>query len=265
MAPTTGPGTAGGIARQAVLERADLILVAGGDGTVNETLNGMLPGEVPLAILPCGTANVLAKELRIGSSMREAAGRLAEWEPKRISVGVLRTRWRAVSRYFLLMAGAGFDAHLVNSVDPGLKHRHGKLAYWVAGFREAVRRWEEFNVRLDGRDFLCSFALASRVRNYGGTFEIARHASLFQDDFAIVLFEGSNSLRYSKYLVGVMAGRLDGMKGVTILRSQSIELYGPSDQSVYVQVDGEAAGRLPATIEIVPGALTLLVPPHFSG
>ncbi len=263
--PTTGPGTAGDIARRGIRDGADLVLVAGGDGTINETLNGMVTSEVPLGILPCGTANVLGNELGLDPRLEKTARELSTWEPKRISAGMLCTGGGTVSRHFLLMAGAGFDAHIVHSLNPELKERHGKLAYWITGFREVGRRLEEFNARVGERDFQCSFALASHVRNYGGTFEIARQASLFRDDFDIVLFEGANALIYAKYLAGVMTRGLDRMKGITTLRSERVELYGPADQRIYLQVDGEAAGRLPATIETVPNALTLLVPPRFAG
>lgn len=263
--PTRGPGTAGGIAQQSIRDGADLILVAGGDGTVNEALNGIVPASVPLGIIPTGTANVLACELGLRGGMARVARQVSEWVPRRVSVGLLRTGSGAISRYFLLMAGIGFDAHIVYSLDPALKKQHGKLSYWITGLREMGRKLEQFEVRAGDRSYSCSFALASRVRNYGGTFEIARQASILRDDFALVLLAGANSLRYLQYLAGVVTGKLEGMKGISTLHARSIEVYGPAHQRVYVQVDGEAAGRLPATIEIVPDALTLLVPPAFKG
>ncbi len=122
-----------------------------------------------------------------------------------------------------------------------------------------------FSVDVDGRKMRCSFALLSRVRNYGGDFEIARDVTLFDDYFEVVLFEGASSLRYIPYLAGVAANRLHGMKGVTVMRGQHVTLEKPDDSRVYVQVDGESAGHLPAEIRIVPRALTLLVPPEYKG
>jgi YegS/Rv2252/BmrU family lipid kinase len=262
---TRGPGTGGEIAREKVQSGADLILVAGGDGTVNEVMNGMVHTAVPLGVLPGGTANVLATELGIRGRMEKVARCVREWIPRRVSVGLLHASSGMISRYFLLMAGVGFDAHIVNSVHPGLKRQHGTLSYWMAGFGELGRRLEEFDVRVNGRSFRCSFALASRVRSYGGSVAIARHASLFSDDFGVVLLEGSNTFRYLKYLAGVLTNRLERMEGISFLRAERIEFSGPADQRVHVQVDGEAAGYLPASVEIVPDALTLLTPAPFAG
>jgi diacylglycerol kinase (ATP) len=98
--------------------------------------------------------------------------------------------------------------------------------------------------------------LVSRVRNYGGDMEIASGASLLSDDFEVVLFEGSNPLRYAAYMTAVTLGQVKSMPGVRTLRSQRVEFLGDA----HLQIDGEYGGRLPATLEMVPDALTLLVP-----
>jgi diacylglycerol kinase family enzyme len=131
VTPTTGPGTAGSIAREAIGRGADLVLAAGGDGTVNEVVEGMVHSSVPLAVLPGGTANVLATEMKLGSRLERVAARLPDCRPRRVSVGQL-TCAGGVTRYFLLMAGVGLDAQIVGRVDPRLKARTGKFAYWVA-------------------------------------------------------------------------------------------------------------------------------------
>jgi diacylglycerol kinase family enzyme len=103
----------------------------------------------------------------------------------------------------------------------------------------------------------CGFALASRVRNYGGDLEIARGASLYRDDFEIVLFEGQDPLRYAGYMIGVGLRQVQKMPGVTTLAAQCVEILS----SAHLQIDGEYAGRQPAHLNIEPGALTLLMPP----
>ncbi len=261
--PTEEPGDATRIAAEAAASGADLILVAGGDGTLNEAINGVAGSETPVGLLPTGTANVLACELQLGG-FETAAARVGAWIPRRVALGLLRAAG-VPPRYFLLMAGAGLDAHIVNSVSHELKRRSGKFSYWVAGAHEFTRRIDQFEARVEGVARRCGFALASRVRNYGGTLEIARTASLASDEFEVVLFEGANPLRYLKYLAGAAAGTLRNMKGITVLKARRLELLAPGDPPVYVQVDGEAAGRLPATVEIVPDALTLLVPEDFRG
>jgi diacylglycerol kinase family enzyme len=264
VAPTTGPATAGAIARQHIAEGASLIVVAGGDGTINEAAEGVVHTEVPLAVLPGGTANVLAMETKLGKRMELAAARLEECRPCRISVGHL-TCAPGVSRHFLLMAGIGLDAHIVRHVNPGLKARTGKFAYWVAGWSLLGRKLAQLDVEIDGRGYgQCSFALASKVRNYGGDYEIAREVTLFDDCVEVVLFEGRSSVPYVKYFAGMALNRLKGMKGVTVLRGRHLKLrpHG-DDEPAWVQIDGELGGYLPAEIRIVPDSLTLLVPPGY--
>jgi len=271
--PTTGRGTATGIARDALERGADLILVAGGDGTINEVVNGMVHSEVPLGILPAGTANVLATELGAGKTMEQAAEALMDCTQERIALGLLYGATTGGSgldhelldapRYFLLMAGVGLDAEIVYDLNLRWKDRLGKAAYWIAGFRKLGRRLPEFTVEVEGQVFRAGFALVGRVRNYGGDLEIAPTISLFEDEFEIVLFEGENSFRYLKYMIGIGTGRHQDMRGVSILRARSCIFPAPADPRVHVQVDGEYIGTLPARVEIVPRALTLLVPPNF--
>jgi diacylglycerol kinase family enzyme len=109
---------------------------------------------------------------------------------------------------------------------------------------------------VNGDVYRCGFALASRVRNYGGDLEIATGASLASDDFEIVLFEGSNPLHYLWYMGGVLFRSLPSIKGVRLLHAGRIDFAG----NVHLQIDGEYAGRIPARFEIVPRALTLLMP-----
>ena len=238
-----------------------MIIAAGGDGTINEVANGVIGTEVPMAVIPAGTANVLAVETGIGTQVLRAAHKLETCVPERVSVGLLRNE--AEERHFLMMAGAGLDAMIVYNIDAALKARIGKAAYWVGGFSQLGRPLPEFSVHVNGHPQRCSFALASRVKNYGGDLWIARGASLFSDHFELVLFEGAHSLPYLKYMFGVVTGRLSGMSGVSIVKTNSIYLDCPEDQGIYVQVDGEFAGRLPCHLTILPRALTLLVPRSF--
>lgn len=264
MAPTEGPGTATEIAREYVRRGAGLVLAAGGDGTINEVAEGLVHTPVALGILPGGTANVLANELKLGSRLERAAERLNECRPYRISVGHVTCEGGAVSRHFLLMAGVGLDANIVYHVSLPLKARSGKLAYWVAGWGMLGRRLAEFQVDLRGIQKRFSFALVSKVRNYGGDLEIASEASLFDDRFEVVLFEGHSTLPYVKYLAGIMSKRLRGMKGVTISRAETLKFSAPQDERIYVQVDGEFAGHLPALVKVVPDALTVLLPEEYA-
>jgi YegS/Rv2252/BmrU family lipid kinase len=250
------------MARAAIDAGAKLILVAGGDGTINEVLDGMAGSSIPLGILPAGTANVLATEIGLGSDLERAARLIPQCVARRIAIGRLDSGIQP--RYFLSMAGAGFDAGIVYGLNARLKQRFGKGAYWLSGFGQALHRFPEFAVELDGSTrAICSFALVTRVRNYGGDFEIARRASLLDDRFEVVLFRGRSSLPYLKYLCGMISGRLAGMRGVTYLTARRVRVFDPADRRVYIQVDGEYAARLPAEISLAPAALTLLFPPDY--
>ena len=258
---TKGPGTATAQARNLIESGCDLIIAAGGDGTINEVANGMLHTEVPLAILPGGTANVLAREIRLPLPMERVAGQLREMHPCRVAVGALQMP--SHQRMFLCMTGAGLDAEIVSRLNLDLKAAVGKFAYYVCGFGQVFHPLTEFQVMVDGKPYEASFALISRVRNYGGDLEIARGASLLRDEFEIVLFRGTIGARYLPYLLGVALGRAHRMRGCSVVRGRSVTCTPPAGSDVYVQIDGEVAGKLPVTADIVPAALTLLVPPQY--
>jgi len=262
VVPTPGPNTAGRIAKERIEAGADLILALGGDGTLNELLPGVAHTNVPVGILPAGTANVLARELGLGYNTMRVARRIRECVPQRISLGLLRAEPNE-ERYFALMAGCGFDAHIVYRLNLPLKARLGQFAYWASSFEQLFRQLDELDVEANGETFRASFALVSRVRNYAGYLHVARRVSLLKPEFELVLFEGNSAVRYYlKYLAAIVTGRKQNVKGMTFLRA-SKAAFTSVDRRVYVQIDGEYAGRLPASVEIVPDALTLLVPPEY--
>lgn len=261
LLPTTGPNTAAGLAQEEISKGAGLVIAAGGDGTINEVANGMVGSNVPLAILPGGTANVLAHEIRMKASILTTADSLRALVPCRIALG--RLRGPGYDRCFLAMAGAGLDAQIVYDLNLDLKAAMGKLAYYVSGFSHVFQTIPQFNVEIEGKTRRCGFALVSRVRNYGGDLEIARGASLLRDDFEVVLFEGEKAFGYLRYLAAVALGRADKLKGVTVLRAKKVVCDCASDNRIQSQIDGELVCRLPIAIEIVPDALTLLVPRQF--
>lgn len=258
LVPTTGPGAAALLAKREIENGADLIIAAGGDGTINEVLNGMVHSTTPLAILPGGTANVLAHELKMRRGFLHAASAIPTLEPCRISLGVMRAP--GYERYFLLMAGIGLDAQIVYDLNLDLKAAAGKFAYYISGIMQLFRPIPQFDLIVSGKRHRCGFALISNVRNYGGDLEIARSASLLRDDFELVLFEGSGSVGYLRYLLGVALKRVERLRGCTVLRATAASCEAASDPSIYTQIDGELARRLPVSIEVEPQALTLLVP-----
>jgi diacylglycerol kinase (ATP) len=261
-APTTGPRTAGAIARTHIERGADLIIVAGGDGTINEAVEGMIGSDVPLAILPAGTANVLATEMKLGRDPVSVVRKLNEMTARRVPVGRVVLNG-GITRHFLLMAGIGLDAHIVHRVNASLKARTGKFAYWVAGWSLLGRRLAQLEVTVDGTAHPCSFALITKVRNYGGDFEIARSVTLMDDRFEVILFQGKTSFEYVKYFAGMAVNRVEGMRGVTVLRACRLSVRRTGEAHVYVQIDGEFAGEAPAEVSLGPGAVRVLVPERY--
>ena len=262
LVATTGPGSASLQAKRQIEAGCDLILAAGGDGTINEVANGMIHSGVPLAIIPCGTANVLARETHIPINMLEAAQAVFQMAPTRVAIGMLRLGGFE-QRSFLCMAGAGLDADIVCHINLDLKAALGKLAYYIGGFAQALRPLTEFEVTVDGAQYEASFALISRVRNYGGDLEIARGASLLRNEFQVVLFRGKHSLRYLPYLAAVSLRFAERINGCTFVYGRHVTCRALHGESVFAQVDGELAGTLPISAEIVPDALTLLLPASF--
>jgi diacylglycerol kinase family enzyme len=261
LAPTTGPGTAGGLAASHIQNGADLILAFGGDGTVNEIAAGMVGSTVPLAVLPGGTANVFSIETKGGTNAVRSAKKLAERVPHRIAVGRLQTAGDgATTRHFLAMTGAGLDASIVHSVNPKLKRSTGKFAYWVAGFGRFLRPLQRVTLAGNGR--VLGFVLVSRVRNYGGDLEIAKSASLLRDEFEVVTFTGTNPLVYAFYFLGVLLRIHFALPGIRVSKATHLELPEPG---AWIQADGELVGQTPASVEIVPDALTVLLPREFKG
>ncbi len=262
LVATEAAGTAGEQARHEIAAGCELIIAAGGDGTINEVVNGMLGTGVPMAILPGGTANVLAREMRIPINIAAAAAQFSQLAATEVPVGSIVLPG-SNPRCFVCMAGVGLDAEIVSRVNSQLKARTGKLAYYVSGFSNFFDPLREFDVVVDGARHLASFALITRVRNYGGDMEIARRASLLRDDFEVVLFQGRERIRYIPYLLGVAFRQVHKLQGVTVLHGNRIHCENPSGTPVYVQVDGELAGELPVTTAIQSGALTMMLPPQY--
>lgn len=262
LVATTGPGTGGAIARElAEREGVDTVIVAGGDGTINEVMNGLVHTSVAFGVLPAGTANVLANEMQIGS-WQKALAAIPQLRTVRIPVGKVVTETEG-ERYFLMMAGAGFDARMVHTVNRGLKRRLGKVAYWVAGLSQLGRNLEQMLVTVNGATHQASLCLASRVRNYGGDINIAPSIRITDDDIEVILFEGRYTAMYLAHLFSILSGRLDEADRITVLRSRHIELRSVDGEPVHLHVDGEHIGLLPATVTVEPDALNLLTPPGY--
>ncbi len=252
---TTGPADATRIARDEA-SRYDVLAVAGGDGTLNEAANGLadVVEQAPaLAVLPFGTANVLAHEIGIGSDEARIAGTAAAGNPTAIYLG------QANDRRFLLMAGVGFDAAVVAGVGAGLKRRLGKGAYVWRMVVELFRySFPVFTVTIDGVAYPCASAIVAKGHFYGGRFVCAPDAKLTDPDFQVCLFLSAGRLAVLRYAIALGMGRLHKLSDVKLLRGRDIRIDGPAGSPV--QGDGDIIATLPATLSIVSNPITVLYP-----
>lgn len=259
---TTGPGDATVLARQAVAQSRQLVIVCGGDGTVNEAVNGLACTQVPLSVLPAGTANVLAKELSLPWNLPRAAERLIHAQYRRIALGLaIPEKSSGEPRYFLSVAGAGADGALVAAVRPEIKLKAGILAYWQEGFRQLSRYdFPLFRTMLGEKVVDGSLVIVGRTKHYGGPFKITTEADLHRPEFELVFVKTRSAWRYIAYLPLIWAGQLRRAKYVEFHKANSLHCAAIGSSSVLIQVDGEPAGSLPAEFRIVPDALTLAIP-----
>ncbi len=264
-------------ARQAILNGCDTILACGGDGTVHDVLQGMVGSSAVLGVIPLGTANALAHDLRIPCEPRRAARAALTAIPRRISVGqvtVSGPQNASVTRYFTVAVGVGVDAHLFYKLHAGAKQRLGMAAYYAKAWHLwCTHRMERFQVQLspDAADEMrhasVTEMLAVRIRNFGGVLqELAPGASLERDDLRVVLCHTSNRISYLWYVTRGMLRAHWRVPGVELTYSNAVRCSIPASHSgeespkVYVEADGELVGTLPAEISMIPDALTILVP-----
>jgi len=253
---TSGCGDAERIARRAAGTGWHAIAVAGGDGTLNEVVNGLAPGAPPLLVLALGTANVLAGEIgldRVGDTGAQAA-LACEGAVARIRPGL------ANGRMFLMMAGVGFDAHVVRHVDPRTKRRLGKLAYVLQAIREAFRfTYPRYRITVDGVAHEAASVIVAKGRRYGGRHIVAPAADLAGDRFEVCLFEDTGPLAVLRYGLALLLGRLPRARGYRIVSGREVAIDGPPGDPV--QADGDIIATLPVRITVAARTIDMLVPP----
>ena len=250
LEPTKKRGDAEDLARNA---DADRIVVAGGDGTINEALNGLPESGPPLAVIPLGTANVLAHELGVAAGAEAVAQAIVEGSPREVTLGLVN------GRRFSMMAGVGFDAHVVRDVDTKLKRAIGKGAYVIETLRQLFKfRPHFYDLRIDGVAHRAASVILCNGHYYGGRFVAAPDARLDAPEFQIVLFGRAGRWATIRYAVALALGRLPSLADVTILPARVVEIDGAPDEPV--QADGDIVAHLPARFEAKPGAARLVGP-----
>lgn len=250
---TAARGDARKAAAQALAEGFDRIVVAGGDGTLNEVVNGVACPDLPIAFLPLGTVNVFALEAGIPLSLERACALAAEGTPRRITLG------RIDGELFLLMASAGWDAEAVAHVRSGLKRFIGRLAYAVSALEILLLKPPAplQLVTSAGKAFPGYGVVVSNCRYYGGRYTVTPGASMFREDLDICLLRQGGRLAMLKFAAALLLKRPLQPPLVEFFTVTEAELRG---DKVAVQVDGDAWGGLPVRVEAVPGAVAMVLP-----
>ena len=253
---TTAAGDAVEFARRAAAESYELVCAVGGDGTVNETVNGLAGSDVPLAIVPTGTVNVLAMELGIPLDPPDAVRVIEKGSLSWIDLGL------AGERYFALMAGIGMDARVVASVNPILKKTLKEAAFAVQGAVSYFTH-EEPLLRVECEE--CSvegyFAVFGNASNYGGAFGITPFADMRDGLLDVCVLKDKSFLGTAWYWLAALINSHINHPKVAYFRTEAAQVSAVEpDKEVLVQTDGEVAGKLPLECRVVPRALRVIVP-----
>lgn len=255
LAETHRSGHAETLAREAVGRGEQMVVAAGGDGTIAEVANGLLGSAASLGVIPLGTANVLAHELGLPFAPKSVAAALA--------FGRTCTLWPGQAnapdgaRLFVQMLGVGFDAHVVHNLPFRLKKLFGKGAYVMQSMRELIRyQFPVIRMRIDGVETEASSVIISKGRLYGGRFQLARDAMPNDPGFSVVLFDHSGPAATMLYGSALPLNLLGCAPGVRHVRAQRIDFI--QNQPVPAQTDGDKAGFAPLWVGNAPSPIQVV-------
>lgn len=270
MIDTAAAGDARRLAENPEVDRYAVIAVAGGDGTINEVVNGLTTrGEAspPLAIVPLGTANVLARELGLAATASAVARTIMSGRPVLLHPGQASCASDPAGdpRCFSLMAGAGFDAKVVAGVSTTLKRRLGRVAYVWRSLIEAQRyRPVRYAVEVDGASYEAASVIVTRSRHYAGPYIVAPNAALHEPVLQVCLFERWGRSQTLRFGLALLRGRLPSTVGYRVIPGQRVKVSVLSDAGELrrqpVQIDGDDALTLPVSIGLASAAVRLLQP-----
>jgi len=265
LKPTCAAGAGRPLAAEAVGEGFDIIVAGGGDGTVNEVLNGI--GDHPdgfsrarLGVLPLGTVNVFAKELEMPTGFASAWDVIERGRESVIDLAEAEftAAGHTQRRYFVQMAGAGLDSHAIELVDWEQKRKIGALAYVVAGLK-ALRGPLPQIVATDGNVTMAGeLVLIGNGHYYGGRFPLFPAGNLRDGLLEVSVFPRASVLGLLRAGWGLLTGQLYGSGGARHFRAESVNVFSPV--SVPFHVEGENVGYLPAKFSVRRQALRVIVP-----
>jgi diacylglycerol kinase (ATP) len=250
---TRGPWDAAEAARGAV-GRHPLLVVAGGDGTVNEVLNGAAGSDLPVGLVPTGTHNVLAHELGIPSDPIEAARVVCRGHSRVLDLG------RANDRYFILWTGIGFDAQVASRVKPGVKKVLGSAAFVLAALEEVLTYDPQpIRVRVDSAEEKVGyFVVVGNAKHYTRFVELTPYSDMSDGKLEVAIFKNRDLLHVVRYFLTTTWMGPGGVPDVEIVQGERVRL--DADARVLAHVDCELLGSTPIEVEVAPRAFRLLVP-----
>ncbi len=254
---TTSAGHATELAREAAQQGIDVVAACGGDGTINEVANGLAGSPTAMATIRGGTANVWAKEIGAPKKLSEAVSVIATGEVRTMDLG------RAQDRYFLLMAGVGFDASIVQRVSSRLKRWSGAVAYALPSIGRAfTHRSISADLVVDDQALSTPlyWLLLGNTRNYGGVLNLTHMAKADDGLLDVLLLKHGGPPRLAWLAVWTLFKRHQNRAEVVYKKADLVEVRTPG---LPVQIDGEYLGETPMTFGIAPGALKVIVPPDF--
>jgi diacylglycerol kinase (ATP) len=265
LKPTTGTGSARQLAADAVRDGFQTIVAAGGDGTLNEVLNGLsdAPGgfeSARLGVLPLGTMNVFARELSVPLDIKKVWPLLESGSELRLDLGCAeyQTKGGLERRYFAQLAGAGWDARSVELVNWELKKKIGPGAYVMAGFQALSGPRPKITITCGSEQHSGELILIGNGRFYGGNFPIFHKGDLQDGVLDAVVFPKVNWQTLPGHLFDFVRGRLFKEGGSIYLQGR--EFFVTSSERASLQLEGELVGELPARVFVVPKALRMVAP-----
>jgi len=246
-------------AKDAVKEKVDALAVYGGDGTLMEAISGLIGSEIPLVILPGGSANVMANELGIPTDLKEACELLSQGPlmMKSIDVGQFN------NRYFITGISIGFGADLVKGANRESKNKFGILAYFFATAAALKKlKLSHYHIKIDGKEYEVQglTCLVNNVGNLGFTkISLDKNIDISDGLLDVVVVRKANlSLLKLIFITLIKRERPDNFELVEHWQGREITIS--SSRKQVVQCDGEVLEKIPSHIKIIPGAIKVLVP-----
>ena len=232
----------------------DLIIAAGGDGTINEVINGMANSKAILVIIPFGSTNVLASELGVPSDPKMAAELITMGKKIKMDLGYAKTSNE--SRYFSMMLSAGPFAQVIKDTTPEFKKRWGRFAYPFRLIKLLFRyKWHKIYVKhkLKSAGY---FVIIANIKYYGGEYEIADKANIRDGLLDLVIVNRKNPWDIIELIFSIASGKLNKFKRKEYYQTKEAEIY--SHYNMQIQVDGELLGNAPVSVKIMPKALNVI-------